>query len=63
MNSLTIRTDIKINVAVIFFKKAFYEWGSTTPRLEPLQRGSSLFTTTFPEIPGTNFIDLRRMKG
>ena len=41
----------------------FYEWGSTASRLEPL-RGSSLpFTTKFPEIPGTHFIDLRRIKG
>ena len=32
-------------------------------RLEPLQGGSLLFTTKFPEIPGTHFIDLRRMKG
>ena len=41
----------------------FYGWGSTTSRLEPLRRGSLLFTTKFPEIPGTHFIDLRRMKG
>ena len=25
--------------------------------------GSLLFTTKFPEIPGTHFIDLGRMKG
>ena len=25
--------------------------------------GSLLFTTKFPEIPGTHFIDLRKMKG
>ena len=25
--------------------------------------GSLLFTTEFPETPGTHFIDLRRMKG
>ena len=42
----------------------FYGWGSTaSSRLEPLQGGSSLFTTKFPEIPGTHFIDLGRMKG
>ena len=41
----------------------FYEWGSTAPSLEPLQGGSLLFTIKFPEIPGTHFIDLRRMKG
>ena len=40
----------------------FYGWGSTASRLEPLQ-GSLLFTTKFPEIPGTHFIDLARMKG
>ena len=31
-------------------------------RLEPFQGGSLLFTTKFPEIPGTHFIDLGRMK-
>ena len=45
----------------------FYGWGSTAsrlePLLEPLQGGSLLFTTKSPEIPGTHFIDLRRMKG
>ena len=41
----------------------FYGWGSTASRLEPLQGGSLLFTTKFPEIPGTHFIDLGRMKG
>ena len=40
----------------------FYGWGSTTSRLEPLREGSLLFTTNFPEIPGTHFIDLGRMK-
>ena len=29
---------------------------------EPLRGGSLLFTTKFPEIPGTHLIDLRRMK-
>ena len=41
----------------------FYGWGSTASRLQPLQGGSLLFTIQFPEIPGTHFIDLRRMKG
>ena len=45
------------------FIAPFYGWGSTASRLEPLQRGSLLFTTKFPEIPGTHFIDLGRMKG
>ena len=45
------------------FMAPFYGWGSTASRLEPLQGGSLLFTTKFPEIPGTHFIDLGRMKG
>ena len=31
----------------------FCGWGSTASRLEALQGGSLLFTTKFPEIPGT----------
>ena len=38
-----------------------YGWGSTTSRLEPLQRGSLLFTIIFPEIPGTHYINLGRI--
>ena len=45
------------------FMDPFYGWGSTPSRLEPLQRGSLFFTTKFPEIPGTQFINLGRMKG
>ena len=30
---------------------------------EPLREGSSVFTTKFPDIPGTHLIDLGRMKG
>ena len=41
----------------------FYGWGSTASRLQPPRGGSSLFTTKFPEIPGTHFIELGRMKG
>ena len=41
----------------------FYGWGSTASRLEPLRGGSLLFTTKFPEIPGTHFMNLGRMKG
>ena len=41
---------------ISFFKKnftaPFYGWGSTASRLEPIQGGSLLFTTKFPEIPG-----------
>ena len=39
----------------------FYGWGSTASRIEPLQGGSLLFSTKFPET-STHFIDLRRMK-
>ena len=45
------------------FMAPFYGWGSTVSRLEPLWGGSLLFTTKFPEIPGTPFIGLRRMRG
>ena len=41
----------------------FSGWGSTASRLEPLRGGSLLFTSKFPEIPGTHFTDLGRMKG
>ena len=41
----------------------FYGWCSTASRLEALRGGSLVFTTKFPEIPSTHFIDLRRMKG
>ena len=38
-------------------------WGSTASRLEPLSAGSLLYNTKFPEISGTHFINLGRMKG
>ena len=41
----------------------FHGWGSTASRPEPLRGGCLLFTTKFPEIPGTHFIELGRMKG
>ena len=41
----------------------FYGWGSSASRLQPLRGGSLLFTTQFPEIPVTHFINLGRMKG
>ena len=44
------------------FMAPFYRWGSTASRLEPLRGGSLLFTTKSPEISGTHFIDLGRMK-
>ena len=40
-----------------------YGWGSTASRLQQLQGGSLVFTTKFPEIPGTHFINLGRTKG
>ena len=46
------------------FMTLFHGWGSVTSCLvEPLQGASLLFTTMFPEIPGTHLILLRRMKG
>ena len=45
------------------FMVPFYGWGSTASGLEPLRGGSLLFSTKFPEIPGTHFIDLGRRKG
>ena len=45
------------------FMAPFYGWGSIAPRLKPLQGGSLLFMTKFPETPVTHFTDLRRMKG
>ena len=42
---------------------SFYGWSSTASRLEPLRGGSLLFTIKSPEISGTHFIDLGRMKG
>ena len=41
----------------------FYGWDSAASRLELLRGGSLLFTTKFPEIPNTHFIDLGKMKG
>ena len=45
------------------FMAPFCGWVSTVSRLEPLRRGILLFTTKFPEIPGTHIIDLGKMKG
>ena len=54
-------------VLITFFKKNFMApfsgWGSTASRLETRRAGSLLFTTKFPEIPGTHFSDLGSMKG
>ena len=42
----------------------FYGWGSTASRQQPLRGGSLLFTTQFPEIPGTlkNIFNLMYLK-
>ena len=53
----------KDNFKTLNFMAPFYGWGSTASRLEPLRGGSLLFTTKFPEVPGTHSIDLGRMKG
>ena len=45
------------------FMAPFLGWGSTASRLETFRGGTLLFTTKFPEILGTHFIHLRRMKG
>ena len=60
-----------IHLKLLFFKKKkkknfmapFYGWGLTASRLDPTRGRSLLFTTKFPEVPGTHFIDLGRMKG
>ena len=46
----------------IWYMAHFYGWDSTVSSLEQLQGGSLLFTTKFPGILGTHFIDLGRMK-
>ena len=53
---------IKINMKKNFMA-AFYGSRSIASRLEPLRGGSLLFTTKFPQISGTHFTDLERMKG
>ena len=45
------------------FMARFYGQDSTASRQEPLRGSRLLFTTKFPGILGTHFIDLRRMKG
>ena len=44
------------------FTAPSYRWGLTASRLEPLRGGSLLFTTKFPVIPGTHFIDLVQIR-
>ena len=40
---------------------SFYGWGSTASRLKLIRGGDLLFTTKFPEIPGTHFIDVKKI--
>ena len=56
LHAITKQNLLEKNITALF-----YEWGSS--RLEPLRGGSLPFTTKFPEIPDTQFIDLKRMKG
>ena len=39
----------------------FYGWGLAASKLESLRGTNLFFTTKFPEIPGTHFIDLGRL--
>ena len=55
-----IRSNYKVKKNYIAH---FHGWGSTVSRLEPLRGGNLLFTTKLPEIPGTHFINLGKMKG
>ena len=41
---------------------SFYGWGPSVSSLEPLRGGSLHFTSELPEIPGSHFIDLGKMK-
>ena len=43
-------------------QKKLYGLSSTASRLKPFQGDSLLFTTKFPEIHGTYFIDLGKTK-
>ena len=55
IKTIRIKKDITTNKNFI---APFYGWGSAASRLERLRGGSLLFTTKFPEIPGTHFINL-----
>ena len=48
---------------VYIFKRNFLWMGFNYLKLELLRGGSLLFTTKFPEIHDTPFIDLGKMKG
>ena len=55
---LFLQSSQKLNQRLVTLKKnfmaPFYGWGSTPSRLEPVRGGTLLFTTKFPEIPGTH---------
>ena len=67
ITSLSFLSNRQLYLVLTLKKKNFmtpiYRWDSTASRLESLRGGSLLFTTKFPEISGTHFIDLGRMKG
>ena len=58
-----VLTGLQVKKKKKNFMAPFYGWGSTASRLQPLRGGSLLFTIQFPELSGTHFIDLGRMKG
>ena len=39
----------------------YYGWGSTASRLQPLRRGSLLFTIQFPEISGIYTVYIKKL--
>ena len=65
--SEVLSEDVRLRIYILFLQEhtlkktlwpLFYGRGSTASRLEPLPGGSLLFTTKFPDIPGTHFTDL-----
>ena len=42
---------------------SFYRWVSTAFKARATSRWQFTFTTKFPEVPGTYFIDLGKMNG
>ena len=65
MTDYSLRVISHVWYKILYLKKImapFYGWGSIASRLEPIRGGSLLFTTKFPEIPGTHLINLGRIK-
>ena len=57
-----------VNFSLVLLIKSVYILVTTSSKIiglskKPLRGGTLLFTTKFPEIPGTHFIELGRMKG